>query len=87
MFILPSDFDEANPRDLPLIKVRYKNYEIYLDSMADKLPPSAREFAFAKWRLDPEDHRCPHDSWVVHLNIYEKSSPGREEIRIQNIDV
>lgn len=87
MFILTKDFDELNPRDLPLLDSRYKEYRKYLDSIREELPKSASNFALADWRLNPANHRCPHDSWVEYIKIYEVSSGERQENRIIEIEV
>lgn len=87
MFILPKDFDEENPHEFSLVRERHEQYRNYLESIAPKLPPSAREFALAAWRLDPTDHRCPHDSWVEHLRIFEEATGERREIRTAHIEV
>lgn len=87
MFILKKDFDEENPRDYPLFQERFQNYKNYLESIEHKLKPSAREFALADWRYDFQDHKCPHDSWVEHLKIYETSSGERRQIRFTQIEL
>lgn len=56
-------------------------YYSYLESVREKLPPAAYEFAAARWHYDPEDHRSPHDSWVESLLITEPSSGERQEVR------
>jgi hypothetical protein len=40
-----------------------------------------RECAFSDWYRFPEDHRCPHDSWVQAITISEPSSGERQENR------
>jgi hypothetical protein len=86
-FILCKDFDEENPRDFPFIDTRYNEYRDYLESISHKLPPSAKEFALADWRLNPTFHECPHDSWVEFVKINEISSGERRQNRHINIDV
>ena len=56
---------------------RFKVYREYLQSIKDRLPSSAFEFATAAWHYDYRDHRCPHDSWVESLTIGEASKEGR----------
>lgn len=87
MFILAKDFDEENPRDYPLFHERYAEYQKYLESIQDKFPPSAREFALAKWRIDTAFHQCPHDSWVEYIKIYEDASGERNQHRVSQIEV
>lgn len=87
VFILRKDFDADFPRDFPFINTRHNEYRDYLKSISDKLPPSAREFALADWRLDPAFHECPHDSWVEFVKISEIASGERRQNRHINIDV
>ena len=58
-----------------------KNYREYLQSVKDRLPASAFEFATAAWHYDYSDHRCPHDSWVESLTIDEPARGGLLEDR------
>lgn len=85
MFILTKDFSKEEPRDF--VNTRYEEYANYLKSIGDKMPPSAREFALAAWRLDFTDHRCPHDSWVEHLNIFETADGDRKQYRLSQIEI
>jgi hypothetical protein len=87
MYILTKDFNEENPRDFPFVNSRYEDYRQYLDSISEDLPISARAFALADWRLDPQNHKCPHDSWVESLSIFEVSSGERQQNRITEIVV
>ena len=86
MFILPKDFTEENRRDLAFFDSRFNEYKNYLDSIKERLPKSAREFALADWRLDFTDHKCPHDSWIEYCRIFEESSGERNEIRVLHIE-
>lgn len=67
------DFDE--------VQQAYSKYYEYLDSIKGKMPVNARNFATASWHYNPEDSRCPHDSWLESLAINEISSGERSEIR------
>lgn len=87
MFILTKDFDEKNPRDYPLFQLRCRQYYDYLESVKEKIPISAREFAFADWRINTEDQKCPHDSWVEHIKIFETSSGKRNQYRFSQIEI
>ena len=87
MFILVNDFDEENPRDYPLFQQRCRQYYDYLESVSEKLPASAREFAFADWRMNTEDHRCPHDSWLEYIRIFESSTGERKQYRFPQIEI
>jgi hypothetical protein len=87
MFILNKDFDNQNQRDSPLLKTRFEAYKDYLKKIGDKMPSSARDFALADWHYDFMDHKCPHDSWVEHLKIYEESSGDRRQNRVSHIEI
>jgi hypothetical protein len=60
-------------------------YREYLQSVKERLPLSAFEFATAAWHYDYGDHRCPHDSWVESLTIDEPARGGRLEDRSLHI--
>jgi hypothetical protein len=59
----------------------WARYQEYLDSIADRLPPSARAFALAAWHYDFSDPRCPHDAWVERVEVLETGSGDRHEVR------
>ena len=63
------------------IESQFKAYYDYLQSVRDNLSPTAFNFATANWHYDPNDHRCPHDSWVESLSIEEPSSGKRRQYR------
>ncbi len=56
-------------------------YREYLQSVKERLPLSAFEFATAAWHYDYSDHRCPHDSWIESLTIDEPATGGRLQNR------
>ena len=56
-------------------------YREYVQSVKERLPRSAFEFATAAWHYDYSDHRCPHDSWVESLTIDEPARGGRLQDR------
>ena len=88
VFILTTDFtggDRGN--DLAELKARYARYHEYLRTNSNRFPSSAYSFAVTDWRLNPEDHRCPHDSWVESLAVLEPSSGDRSEKRELEIRV
>ena len=87
MFILSKDFNEENPRDYPLFQLRCEQYYDYLRSACEKIPTSAREFALADWRMNAEDHRCPHDSWLEDIKIFESSAGERKQHRFSQIEI
>jgi hypothetical protein len=58
-----------------------RTYTEYLQSVKERLPLSAFEFATAPWHYDHSDHRCPHDSWVESLTINEPATGERLQHR------
>ena len=75
------------PEDFEHYKQQIRAYfDEYLESVRDRLPNSAFDFASASWRRD-EDHRNLHDAWVESLTIRELSSGDRRELRQLEIEV
>lgn len=62
-------------------------YKKYLESVKERLPLSAFEFAAAAWHYDHTDHRCPHDSWVESLTIHETGRAERLRDRSVRISI
>lgn len=54
-------------------------YLTYLDSVRDRIPPNAKQYAFAPWRYQIHDHRCPHDSWLTELQVKDIFEPTTRE--------
>jgi hypothetical protein len=50
---------------------QFSDYQVYLNSLKNKLPETVFNFATADWHYNPEDHRCPHDAWLESFNISE----------------
>ena len=46
-------------------------YLTYLNSVRDRTPLNAAQYAFAPWRYRKDDHQCPHDSCLNELRIKE----------------
>jgi hypothetical protein len=63
------------------LRARHKAYQAYLQSVRDRMPAKAFEFASAAWHYDPDDHRCPHDAWVESVSVVEPSTAERQEER------
>lgn len=59
----------------------YERYRQYLHSIKDRVPAAAYSFATADWHYNPQDHRCPHDSWLESLTICEPAVGERLESR------
>ena len=85
-FILSSDFPEDS-NDHSLFKSRFDVYREYLQSIREKLPSPAYEFAVAEWHYNPEDHQCPHDSWVESVTISEPYSGDSRQDRSIEINL
>jgi|GEM_PF-2876441 len=77
-YILTNDLVET---DHIAFKKKFDDYFSYLESIKEKLPQEAFDFATAPWRYDFNDHRCPKDAWVEYLNITELSSGERRQNR------
>ena len=71
----------GRPTDISELLEQSRAYTEYLQSVKERLPLSAFEFATAAWHYDYSDHRCPHDSWVESLTIDEPARGGRFEDR------
>jgi len=78
--------DFENHTEPSLIKNKFDAYQKYLADNRTSIPPSAYEFAAADWHYNPQDPRCPHDSWVESLQISEEHLPQidrQDGIKIQ----
>jgi hypothetical protein len=69
------------------IAIAFQAYTAYLETVRHALPESAYEFAAAQWHYDYTDHRCPHDSWLESMTIFEPASGIRREIQHVEIGV
>ena len=65
----------------------FQRYREYLSSVANSFPPSAGALATSDWYFNPEDHRCPHDSWLESLSMIERSSGEQHDIRTLSLRV
>lgn len=70
-----------------IVEGKFNSYMNYLISNKDLFPKNAYEFAIAEWHYNPQDHRCPHDSWVESLQIIEKEMPQEDNERGLEIEV
>ncbi len=52
---------------------KFKEYYQYLESVKEKLPHSAYEYAISSWHYNATDLRCPHDAWLESLDMKEIS--------------
>lgn len=65
----------------------FRNYRQYLNSVRDRFPPNAYELATSSWWFDPNDHNCPHDSWLEKAVIHEPSQGERHEVRKTDLNL
>jgi hypothetical protein len=71
-YILGNDIGEVEtPEDFERQETNWRAYRKYLESVRERLPGSAFEFATALWRYDTVDARSLHDSWIDSLVISE----------------
>ena len=54
-----------------------RDYERHLEGIAARLPDETREFALAAWYRNPGHHDCPHDAWLLDLDV--KARAGRHD--------
>ncbi|MCI0388729.1 MAG: hypothetical protein MOB07_08180 [Acidobacteria bacterium] len=74
---------DVDPED---IKRRLNEYNDYLQSIQESLPPAVYAFATAPWHYD--DGACGlHDSWLESLSISELASGERSQYRTLEIRV
>jgi hypothetical protein len=65
---------------------REKQIRAYYEREKAQIPLGAAEFAFAPWRYDVTDHRCPHDAWIQEVRIFDLAD-GSEHLRSSEIEV
>lgn len=58
-----------------------KQCRAYLASISEGLTANVKAFALQDWYYDPNDHRCPHDSWLEQLTVDESAKGERKEKR------
>jgi len=58
----------------------FEAYRTYLESIKDKIPQSAYEFASADWHYNIRDARCPHDAWLDEIKFGEVKKAEKFEI-------
>ncbi len=79
----PDNPDELQELHMQSFLEGTKRYRDYLNSISDRLPPAAREFATAHWHYDYSDPRSLHDSLLKKVDI----RIVRWEVRTCNITV
>jgi len=81
-FILKRDRPENSIEEF---RKNWKAYEDYLESVKERLPQSAYEFATAERHYNFEDHKAPHDGWLEEMVVRELSSGERKQFRSTEI--
>lgn len=84
MFILKKDIKSKEPSK---IKQAFDEYYNYLETIKDKLPPTALNFAKAEWHYNPTNPKCLHDSWVENVCIKEIAEGKRREKRTVSLKI
>ena len=46
-----------------------KDYQRHLELISSKLPKPTRDLVLAQWYQNFNHHDCPHDSWLMNLNL------------------
>jgi len=70
-------------KHLDPLKQRWSEVSRYNASIADRLPLGAKGLAFAEWRYDASDPRCPHDSWIQSMEI----RPGESKAEVRGFSL
>ena len=50
----------------------FRRYEMYLAEEAARFPPGAFALATSDWYLGTDDHRAPHDAWLLGASFEER---------------
>lgn len=66
---------------------RFNQYYEHLKSIKDKLPEHVYEYAIVSEHYDLSSPHTLHDSWLEYINIKEKSSGERHEIRHSQVEI
>ncbi len=65
----------------------YRRYQQYLHGNRSRFPLGAFELGTAEWWQDPQDHKCPHDSWLETITICKTGHDYRSKLRHSGIHV
>jgi hypothetical protein len=68
-------------------KGSFERYSEFLRINKEAFPAQAFALATSDWYYNPEDPRCPHDSWLEKISIAENAEGTRQEIRQTNIHI
>lgn len=87
-YILSSDIGALDTaEDFQRFNKKWEDYHEYLESLRDRMPQAAFEFATAPWHYDNKDSRGLHDSWVNSLAIIEPAQGENSEVRSLEIEL
>lgn len=65
----------------------FQRYEEYLRQVEGRLPPGARALARSDWYFNFNDHRAPHDAWLLSATFEETGAGERSEDRSLSLRV
>jgi hypothetical protein len=83
VFILSNDGRyEDSPNG---IKKAFERYRDYLKQNEAAFPPRSYQLATSDWFYYPNDHRCPHDAWLVSFQMTEM--PVRKALKPCSISI
>jgi len=73
--------------DPGIVQKQFEAYQVYLESIRERLPHETSCFVTALWYYDTRHSQCPHDSWVEFLTISEMVEQDDIQARHVNIHV
>ena len=65
----------------------FARYRAYLAAERERFPPGALALATSDWYFDANDHRAPHDSWLLGATLEEVGRGDRSEDRAVSLRV
>jgi hypothetical protein len=63
------------------------SYRLYLESVKDRFPSNALEYASASWHYDYTDPRCVHDAQATSIGVLEQHEPAEPGDRCLDIRI
>ena len=87
MYILDAEPEDFTKEEIDRWKQRWREYFDYLESLRDRIPKSAFEFATAPWHYGGSQSRNLHDAWVNSLTIREPAQGENHDLRSLEIEV
>lgn len=83
---MPLYSDNNQDGDIKRLSARSEAYRSYLRSIAEYFPQATKSFVLSDWYYADFD-KCPHDAWVDSLEIVERASGERKQIREIHIKI